>query len=110
MFTEWASFMAFLETTELREYLLHPSEDVTEKRRLVDPHATGSKAEPEPQRVVKVVAMVSAVAVLGESILLVVIVVIVIIVGHAIEKGVPGTDTDLILFKIHDIQSDWTKF
>ena len=92
--------MLFLEPTQVREDFLHPSEDVTKKRRLIDSHTIGSKTETEPQRVIKGFTLVSAVTILGESILLVgiVIIIIIIIVGHAIEKWVPGTDTDLILF------------
>ena len=101
--------MLFLEPAKLREDFLHPSEDVTKKRRLVYSHATGSKTETESQRVVKGVTLVSAVTILGESILLVgTVIIIIIIVGHAIEKRVPGTDTYLILFEIHDIQSNLT--
>lgn len=73
---------------QLGEDLLHLSEDVSERWRLLDPHPVRTKAEAEPQGTVE--GVLSAPRIVEEPVLLIIVVIVVFIVGHCIEEGVPG--------------------
>lgn len=75
-------------TAELREYLLHLSEDVAKRLRLLDLHPVGAHAKAEPPGTVKRVLRVPPEAVIIGPIFIIVVVVI-FIMSHGIEEGVP---------------------
>lgn len=81
--------MLSVQATQLREDLLHLSEDFAEHLWLIHPHTIGAKAEPKPPGIVKRVLLSSPEIIMVESTIFIILFVIIIVMGHAIKEGVP---------------------
>lgn len=85
-----------LPATQLGENLLHLPEHVTKYCGLLAPQPVRSKAETEPQGIVKGILLASSEAVVKETIFILII--FVLIVRHIVKEGVPKRQFSVFQF------------
>lgn len=91
------------DVAKLGENLLHLSEDLAKRVRLLKPHPIRADAQTEPPGAIEWVRLVSVEPIKVETILFVVVVII-IFVGQSVKKGVPD-----MLMKEEISMAEWLK-